>query len=583
MVSFPTHFIASLLSPLGYGLLEIGKSNLELFLKKITEHFETSDLVSQALQSAYSKSIETIQIALSGFSFYHSKAIQEFSQQFQQEILLPFLKQTGKGDEFIQECRQQLRCLQKISITQDICYSELASCIAGFVCKEAEKYEKNSQNAQRDFIEWVNAFFQKDSSALAELLEYRNVLKEAMQMHFGMAIQKNEELFRAFWLMNQKGLSYQIEKIQEDIQIAKTKKDREFFDTLQEQNLLLQRIQSQIEFGVNYIPQDIYALLQKQGEQSSCWQKNILQNFQEIEDFIKNEFQKFDNSLTSIKEELSGMNASFQRIASQPRSTHYHQEIHVYQVIQEKPCSIEIPHEKIESIVIVGETKRGKSSLINAILGMQLLPVSSRNLFSLVQSVKWGKSYCAKLYLSEHASHFSTLPAKAYNGLPYMEFLQEELNTSLFYNDSYNNISPYQKLEIEYPCPMLQKGIQFIELPSYTEFSLEKFWKIPDMSSFLWNAREVWQLLSYNPCLTAADRSFFQSFQELYPGKKIRQIVNFIDQIPYNERTGILEFCQKKLSQPYLVSSKQALEAKVQDNKKQLAFSDIAKLESILC
>ena len=68
-------------------------------------------------------------------------------------------------------------------------------------------------------------------------------------------------------------------------------------------------------------------------------------------------------------------------------------------------CGCEDLREKIRSnafnLVVVGQFKRGKTSLINALLGAEILPVAVVPLTSIVTIMTWGEALRIKVYFND--------------------------------------------------------------------------------------------------------------------------------------------------------------------------------------
>ncbi len=117
-------------------------------------------------------------------------------------------------------------------------------------------------------------------------------------------------------------------------------------------------------------------------------------------------------------------------------------------------CPCEELREKIETntfnLVVVGQFKRGKTSLINALLGANILPVAVVPLTSIVTIMKYGSA----LRIMVHFNDGKAAEIKA-ESLP--EYVTERGNPK--------NEKDVAEVIITYPSPYLRGGVQIIDTP----------------------------------------------------------------------------------------------------------------------
>ena len=116
-------------------------------------------------------------------------------------------------------------------------------------------------------------------------------------------------------------------------------------------------------------------------------------------------------------------------------------------------CPCEDLREKIETntfnLVVVGQFKRGKTSLINALLGADILPVAVVPLTSIVTIMKYGDA----LRINVHFNDGRVAEIKP-EGLP--EYVTERGNPK--------NEKDVSEVVITYPSPYLKGGVQIIDV-----------------------------------------------------------------------------------------------------------------------
>ena len=110
--------------------------------------------------------------------------------------------------------------------------------------------------------------------------------------------------------------------------------------------------------------------------------------------------------------------------------------------------------EKLEqhafNLVVVGEFKRGKSSVINALLGADLLPTGVVPLTSVVTHLEWGNAPAAMVIFGSGDIRALSLEALA-------EYITEKGNP--------RNIKGVREVVVAYPSDWLQGGIRLVDTP----------------------------------------------------------------------------------------------------------------------
>jgi hypothetical protein len=221
---------ADVVAPIAQGVLELLKGKgTQFVIKALKEHFQTSQILPKALTEAFAKAVDTVEVALAGPSFYHKTAVHEFAATFRQEVLLPFLQQHGfKEEAFVKQCLQDLKLVKKQNLFRFAAtdLNALAEAIGVYATQEVKQLAGLEKKAAQGLYQTVSNVT-KPSTALAELLQAYNVIAAAAAMHFGLAVQKDEYLFRAFFLANQKGVKRELAAIQQQLSAALAGPDRQ--------------------------------------------------------------------------------------------------------------------------------------------------------------------------------------------------------------------------------------------------------------------------------------------------------------------------------------------------------------------
>ncbi len=117
-------------------------------------------------------------------------------------------------------------------------------------------------------------------------------------------------------------------------------------------------------------------------------------------------------------------------------------------------CPCEELREKIETnafnLVVVGQFKRGKTSVINALLGADILPVAVVPLTSIATVMTYGEALRVKVYFND--GRVAEIPSES---LP--EYVTEKGNPK--------NVKDVNEVVITYPSPYLKNGVHLIDTP----------------------------------------------------------------------------------------------------------------------
>ena len=255
-----TTCMAQMMAPVAQGVLEmIGAEHVGLVVNKLKEHFQSSDILPQAILESFDRGIRTIEVALAGPRFYEKTANKEFAEKFRTEILLPFLGNEELDEAlFIKQCLQDLKILreQKLFQIHRENLVELAKELGSYAAQDTNVLSILQQQAQQAICATIRALT-FSPYPLARLLERDNIIAAAASMHFGMAIQKDEYLFRAFFMVNQQGLNQQLELIARKLDAAGLGGNNEVLANLQRQEELLQSLRQQMQMGLKHVRQEI--------------------------------------------------------------------------------------------------------------------------------------------------------------------------------------------------------------------------------------------------------------------------------------------------------------------------------------
>ncbi len=223
------------------------------------------------------------------------------------------------------------------------------------------------------------------------------------------------------------------------------------------------------------------------------------------------------------------------------------------------------------NLMLVGRFSRGKSTLINAVLGYPYLPTGILPLTSVITTVRYGSRPQAVLNFRN-------------SGLP-REIQLSQLPEYVTQQSNPGNAKRVAYAEIQLPVELLRRGLFFVDSPglgssiSENTETTEKFF--PEADAFV--------------LITSFDSPI--SEEESRALHRIRQtdrilfvIVNKHDTVSASEREQVLEFVNERLAQYsflrkpqiFSVSARQALEGKQSNNDESVESSGIGEFEEAL-
>jgi len=218
------------------------------------------------------------------------------------------------------------------------------------------------------------------------------------------------------------------------------------------------------------------------------------------------------------------------------------------------------------NLVVMGQFKRGKSTLINALLGAEILPTAIVPLTSIVTIIRYGKESKAEVrYLNDNKEdiQLSDIP----------KFVTEKENPK--------NKLGVKDVDVFYPSDYLKNGVRIIDTPGVG-------------SVFKHNTDVAYAYLPYvdagifivtpDPPLGGAEHRFLKEVRE--HADKFFFVLNKIDLVDEKDLAESIAFTddllRKTLEKPvnlYPVSAKFALTGKLQGDSEKLARSGVLTFE----
>lgn len=250
-------------------------------------------------------------------------------------------------------------------------------------------------------------------------------------------------------------------------------------------------------------------------------------------------------------------------------------------------------------VMVTGTFKNGKSALINALLGEDILPSYVLPCTAVINEIKYGSEKKAILYfkkelpspLPEELAEKAVKHMEKFKGreIPPLEIPYAEIKDYVVIPvgadaDQMKLQSPYEKVELFYPLEILKNGIEIVDSPGLNEDAA----RTQTTMSYLGKVDAVLYVFNAGAITAADEMRFVENDLAGNNYEAVVFVINKIDQIDESERDAIYKFAEKKLSKVYPsaqvfgLSAKNALKARKEGDVEKLDDSGITKLESYL-
>lgn len=222
-------------------------------------------------------------------------------------------------------------------------------------------------------------------------------------------------------------------------------------------------------------------------------------------------------------------------------------------------------------LAVLGQFKRGKSTLLNALLGEPLLPMGVVPVTAIPALIAYGPTRQARIHFGDGTEQLVTLAQLA-------DYVTEAANP--------HNERGVARVEVQHPAPLLARGVVLIDTPGIgstlahnTETTL----------AFLSEVDAALFLVSADPPLTAVELEFLRAVRQR--ARRLFFLLNKVDYLTPPEQAEALHFLQATLQQAgiedgdlqiFPVSARLALEARVRQDDAGWAASGLGAVEERL-
>jgi small GTP-binding protein len=222
------------------------------------------------------------------------------------------------------------------------------------------------------------------------------------------------------------------------------------------------------------------------------------------------------------------------------------------------------------NLVVLGAFKRGKSTLINALLGEAVLPTAIVPLTSVVTILGYGD----RLNVQVHFLNGKT-----------REIAKEELVNYITEKGNPQNRKGVREVEIAYPSDYLKDGVRIIDTPGvgsvYTHNTDVAYNYLPQVDAAIF-------VVTVDPPLSAAEQEFLKDIREFV--HKVFFVLNKIDYVEEAEQQEALDFTVQILQTNlatdrimiFPISAKLAIDSKTNGHPEYLEASRLPRFEDHL-
>ena len=255
-------------------------------------------------------------------------------------------------------------------------------------------------------------------------------------------------------------------------------------------------------------------------------------------------------------------------------------------------------HNDSFKIQIVGSFKNGKSTFINSFLGEDILPAYTLPCTAVINEVKWGAEKKAILHFKHPLPEQlpESIPEKAIahmnahkgNPIPPMDIPYDEIEdyAVIPYGEDPKEMlleSPYSKIELFWPLPLLENGIEIIDSPGLNEHAT----RTKVTMDYLSQADAILFVLNASQLCSMEEMRFIENNLKEQGFTDPFFVVNRFDTVPEREKPRMKSFAHQKLAgfssnEIYYVSALQALDGKLEGDTEKYEKSGMKEFEQRL-
>jgi small GTP-binding protein len=230
-------------------------------------------------------------------------------------------------------------------------------------------------------------------------------------------------------------------------------------------------------------------------------------------------------------------------------------------------------------LAVLGQFKRGKSTLLNALVGEAVLPVSVVPLTAVPTFIRFGITPMIRVHFAAQQKVEEYTDASKDKRTAFLiRYVTEQGNPK--------NALGVKEVDVLLPSPLLSRGVVLIDTPGIgstyrhnTQAAL----------NFLEQCDAALFLISADPPITEVELEFLKKIRQKVP--RLFFVLNKMDYLDETERKEALSFFQTILAEHlnanenipiFCISARQGLEARLKDRRQLWAQSGVAGLQAHL-
>ncbi len=222
-------------------------------------------------------------------------------------------------------------------------------------------------------------------------------------------------------------------------------------------------------------------------------------------------------------------------------------------------------------VMVIGSFSRGKSTLINALLGEKILPAKLTPTTAVITILKYGPTPRAILYYKEKLDEPVEIPIEQLK-----QYL--EIPRSYYKNDDSRISSSIEMVEIYYPLDLCKNGVEIVDSPGLEEDEVRQRITL----QFLNKCDAAIVVLSCLQLLTLPEEHFIREELLQRGFDHLFYVLNYGDSVTKDDEDDLWDRVTSKLGKQersFLVSSKYALQGKLTNDQVLLQESNFMLFE----
>ncbi|MFI2377258.1 dynamin family protein [Streptomyces sp. NPDC018964] len=250
--------------------------------------------------------------------------------------------------------------------------------------------------------------------------------------------------------------------------------------------------------------------------------------------------------------------------------------------VQETTGKLDVVHDRVKSdtfkVMVVGEFNRGKSTVINALLGERVLPSYAQPCTAVINEVKWGEERRVRLH---------PMPVNGQDVAP-VDIGIDELADHVTIEegeDGRPRPNPYARAEVFWPLPLCRNRVEIIDSPGLNEAAEREL----ITHGYLDQADALVMVLMAISPVSLSEQTFLNAYVRGRGHHDAFFLFTRIDDVPEAERASTMKTVRGRLSRYstrenriYFVNARGMLEGRIAQDHGRMEASGMLPFEAEL-